>query len=128
MAAREVTRDSLRSSVGGAGGGTGLVLIAQGIGLNTTGGKALVYISPFATVLIGSILFFAEIQLDRLLQRRAVRSAQITITEQLDNPRTSNEHKDRLRKKLESLEESWAADQITRAKITYASPRRSGRS
>lgn len=112
-------RDALSSSVGGVSGGTGLVAIAHAVGVSTGLGQVLLYVAPAGTFLIGSGLYFLEAQGSRYLQRRAVKKARDTLVEQLDNPRTSDEHKKKIRKMLEQLEESWATAEVDRVALAF---------
>lgn len=104
------------SSVGGASAGTGLVAVAQSIGPSTTLGAILLYAAPAASVIIGTGLYFVELQVSRYFERRLARSAIKTLTKQLQNPATSNGHKARIRKFLEEVENSVAASELERVK------------
>ncbi|TCO33063.1 hypothetical protein EV652_10362 [Kribbella steppae] len=54
-------------------------------------------------------LYYLEVQASRYLERRLVNNARKTLEKQLDGNRTSKEHKVRIRKKLEELEEAVAS-------------------
>lgn len=114
--------------VGGAGFGTGLVAIAQSIGPSTPVGAVLLYAAPAASVLIGSGLYFIELQLGRYLQGRLARGAIRTLTKQLENQQTSSEHKKRLRKQLEEVEAVVATSEVERVRQIGKLPPRPGRS
>jgi hypothetical protein len=106
-----------RAGIGGIGGGTGLVAIAQSIGPHTALGATILYLSPAASYVVGLLLFYGEIQASRYLELRLVANARKTLERQLDNPRTSASHKAKIRRKLEQLEESIAATELERIKV-----------
>ena len=112
-----IAPNSTRAGIGGVGGGTGLVAVAQSIGPGTVTGQVLLYLSPFVSFVVGSILYYMEIQASRYLERRAVINARKTLIEQLASPHTTEEHKAKIRKLLERLEESVAAAELERVKL-----------
>jgi hypothetical protein len=108
---------STRAGVGGISGGTGLVALAQLIGAKTPMGSTLLYLSPAVSFTIGVVLFYLEAQASRYLERRLVNNARKTLVTQLDNPRMSTAHKNKIRKLLEELEESVAKTEVERVKL-----------
>jgi hypothetical protein len=108
--------------MGGVGGGTGLVAIAQSIGPGTTTGEILLYLAPFVSFIVGSTLYYIEVQASRYLEHRAVSNAQKTLVGQLLNPHTTEEHKAKIRKLLEKLEESVATAELERVKLIDVPP------
>jgi hypothetical protein len=117
-----IAPNSTRAGIGGVGGGTGLVAIAQSIGPGTTAGEILLYLSPFASFVVGSILYYFEVQASRYLEHRAVSNARKTLVQQLSSPHTTEEHKVKIRKLLERLEESVATAELERVKLIGAPP------
>lgn len=109
--------NSARASIGGVGGGTGLVALAQAIGPRTAAGAIILYLSPAISVFVGIVLYYFEVQASRYLERRVLNSARKTLEQQLDNPRLTNAHKNRVRKLLEELEESVARSEVYRVKL-----------
>lgn len=105
-----------RATIGGVGSGTGIVAIAQAVGPTTTLGAILLYLAPAISYLIGAVVFFIEVQASQFLERRMVKSARKTLREQLENSAMSREHKARIRRKLEQLEESLADAELARVK------------
>lgn len=99
-----------------------MVAIAQTIGASTTKGEILLYLAPFVSFIVGSILYYIEVQASRYLERRAVSSARKTLIQQLTNPHTTEEHKAKIRKLLERLEESVATAELERVKLIGAPP------
>jgi hypothetical protein len=83
---RPLTPSSARASIGGIGGGTGLVAIAQTIGPHTTAGAILLYLAPAISFIAGAALYYLEVQASQYLERRLVASARRTLERQLDNP------------------------------------------
>lgn len=112
-----IAPNSTRAGMGGVGGGTGLVAIAQTIGSGTTTGEILLYLAPFVSFIVGSVLYYLEIQASRYLERRAVSNARNTLIQQLTNPHTTEDHKAKIRKLLERLEESVATAELERVKL-----------
>ena len=78
--------NSVRAGVGGVGGGTGLVAIAQSLGPGSTVGAILLYAAPAVSVVIGTSLFYLEVQATRYLERRLVNNARRTLERQLASP------------------------------------------
>lgn len=91
--------------------------MAQTIGPETTAGALLLYIAPAASIVVGALLYYLELQASRYLERRVVNSARRTLERQLDNPRTSPEHKAKMRVMLEELEETVATTELERVKL-----------
>ena len=119
---REQGRDKTRSNVTGIGGGTGLLGIADAIGVHTPAGQAVMFVAPLASYLISAVFYYLELQASRRLQLRQVERARDTLILQLNNPHTSQAHKIKTRKNLEALEESWAKDELRRATVTFDLP------
>lgn len=109
--------NSVRAGVGGVGGGTGLVAIAQSLGPGSTVGAILLYAAPAVSVVIGTSLFYLEVQATRYLERRLVNNARRTLERQLASPHTSDAHKAKITRMLEDLEQSIAAAELERVKI-----------
>jgi hypothetical protein len=108
---------STRAGVGGVGGGTGFVALAQAIGPKTPMGSTILYLAPTISFVVGIVLYYFEAQTSRYLERRLVNSARKTLEAQLDNPRMSAAHKNKIRKMLEELEESVAKAHVERVKL-----------
>ena len=109
--------NSTRASIGGVGGGTGLVAVAQAIGSTTTAGTIILYLAPAISFFVGIVLYFFEAQTSRYLERRLLNNARRTLEQQLDNPRLTSSHKNKIRKLLEELEESVAKAEVSRVKL-----------
>lgn len=108
---------STRAGVGGVGGGTGIVALAQVIGPKTPLGSTILYLAPAISFVIGIVLYYLEAQASSYLERRLVNNARKTLMAQLDNPLMSTTHKNKIRKMLEELEESVAKAQVERVKL-----------
>jgi hypothetical protein len=113
-----------RATVGGVGGGTGLVAIANAIGPETTTGAILLYLSPTVAYITGAIFYYIDLQTSRFLERRLVNSARKTLIKQMQNPAMSAQHKAYMRKKLEELERTVAETELARVKSMGAVPER----
>ena len=118
------TASKAGSGVGGAGAGTGLVAIAESIGPTTTWGAILLYAAPVASVLIGSGLYFVQLQTNRYLQGRVAKGAVNTLTKLLKNPQTSDAHKAQIRRQLEEIESVVARNEVERVKEIGVLPAR----
>ena len=114
--------NSTRAGIGGVGGGTGLVAIAQTVGPHTTLGMILLYLAPATSFVIGAALYYVEVQASRYLERRVINSARKTLERQLDSNRTSDSHKVRIRKMLEELEVSEASAELDRVRLLRITP------
>jgi hypothetical protein len=110
-------RPSARASIGGVGGGTGLVAIAQSVGSDTTLGAILLYLAPTVSFVVGALLLYLETQASRFLERRVIKGARKTLQAQLEDRHTSVEHKARIRAMLEEMETSVAWRELERARI-----------
>src|SRR4051812_39263746 len=96
------------AGVAGAGAGTALVLVANGLHEGHPLKPLLSYAAPSATVLFGVACFWIQREGFDLLHdwriRRRGNRAKRRFHESLNNPDTSEEHKNAIRKKLEELE------------------------
>src|SRR4051812_45804244 len=98
-ASESSTATTTRAGLAGAGGGTGVVAIAESLPAGTTR-DVLVYLAPTASVIVGAVTFYVEIATKRFLQRRLVASVRARLQEYLSNPATSDEHKAKLVQQL----------------------------
>ena len=105
-----------RATVGGVGGGTGVVAIAQAVGPTTALGALLLYSAPTIAYVAGAGVYFIEVQASRFLERRMAKGARKTIFELLQNPLISAEGKDWYRQQLELLEGAMADAELARVK------------
>jgi len=121
-----LTPSSARASIGGVGGGTGLVAIAQSVGPNTAIGAILLYLAPATSFVVGAVLYYMEVQASRYLEKRLVNGARKTLERQLDNPRTSDEHKASIRAMLEEMERSVATAELERVRLMGISRQQEG--
>ena len=110
--------NSKRAGIGGVGGGTGVVAIAQAIGAKTAVGAVLLYLSPSISIAAGALLYYALLQAANFQDRRALNDARSTFDQIMRNPRLSTEFKARMQAQWESLEESVANSKFQRAKLT----------
>lgn len=106
-----------RAGLAGAGGGTGLVAVAESLPVDPSVKSLLVYAAPTVAVLFGSLVLFAQVQMSRYLQQRLVKRVRRDLEECLKNPHTSDEHKKRIRDRLEDLENVVTIQDIERIKV-----------
>ena len=114
---------TFRAGLAGAGGGTSLLLLAESLPPGSLRSIAL-YIAPSASVILGSIFFYVEIQAKRYLQQRLVKRVRRTLEEYLQNPLTSEEHKLALRKRLELVEQTVTLQEVERIRFIGVLPAR----
>ncbi len=97
--------------------------IAQHVGVNTVLGQVLIYAAPVVSVVAGAVLYQLKLRAGWYNERSQVKSARKTLEKQLKNPRTSEEHKARIRTMLEKLDHSAAAAELARIKFLGRSSR-----
>ncbi len=114
--AKQPSGTTFRAGLAGAGGGTSLLLLAESLEPGSLRSIAL-YVAPSASVILGSIFFYVEIQAKRYLQQRLVRRLRGTLEEYLANPHTSDEHKVALRKQLELIEQTVTLQEVERIRV-----------
>lgn len=115
--ARVPPQKSINAGIGGIGGGTGLVAIAQTVGAHTVLGEVLLYIAPAVSVIAGTIFYQLKLQADWYGERWQIKRARKTLEHQLSYPHTSEEHKAQIRKLLEELDHAVATAEINRIKL-----------
>lgn len=103
--------NTARAGLAGAGGGTGLVLIADTLPTGSPWREVFTFVAPSASVVFGALVYYVEVQASRLLQQRLVGRLRRTLEEYLKNPHTSDDHKALLRRRLEEVENviTWQA-------------------
>jgi hypothetical protein len=105
-----------RAGFAGAGSGTGLVVFAESLPDGAARTISL-YLAPAASVLLGALALYVEIQARRYMQHRLVRRLRRTLEEYLRNPHTSDEHKLLLRQRLEQIEEVVTSQEVERIRL-----------
>ena len=98
----------LGSGAAGAGGGTVLVVLARSLPDTNPWKTPLLIVAPSVTVIVSAIWLFAWrsiIALYRQKQRkRLFAEAKKTLSEGIENPHASEEHRAVLRKRLEAFQ------------------------
>jgi hypothetical protein len=101
-------RSAFQGSAAGVGAGTLLVLLANNLAPNNPWKPWLVLLAPSVSVALGAFLTWSSRIIQRWLADRQrqfrISRAKCTLQAALNNPNTSAEHKDQLRRELESLE------------------------
>ena len=105
------------AGLGGVGAGTGLVAIAQAVGPSSTLGIVLLWIAPTVSFVTGAAFYYVQVQASRYFEKRLIGNARKTLEKQLDNPKTSDEHKAKIRDMLEDLEETVANAELERVRL-----------
>jgi hypothetical protein len=103
------SRNSINAGLGGVGGGTGLVAIADRVGVHTVLGQVLIYSAPAITVIAGALLYQLKLRADWFNEQSQVKRARKVLEAQLRSPHASEEHKAEIRLMLEELDRSVAA-------------------
>lgn len=109
--------NSINAGLGGVGGGTSIVAIAQQVGVHTVLGQVLIWAAPAVSVIAGAMLYQLKFRVDWYNERSQVKRARRTLEEQLRYPHTSEEHKAKIREMLEELDHSAAAAELARIKF-----------
>jgi len=115
--------NSINAGLGGVGGGTGIVAIAQQVGVHTVLGEVLIYVVPVVSVIAGAVLYQLKFRVDWYNERSQVKKARRTLEEQLRYPHTSEEHKAKIREMLEEIDHSVAVAELARIKFFGSSGR-----
>ena len=109
----------LNAGVGGAGGGTLLIAIAQNLGTYTTPGLILVYCTPAIAIVFG----FASDQIQswglRIREQSVIKDARKTIERQLNDPNTSPAHKEELKSMLEGLGKEIGENKLIQVRTVF---------
>src|SRR4051812_25900041 len=90
-------RASVDAGLGGIGGGTGMIAIAQLIGTDTLWGNVILYVAPTVSVVAGITFFQIRLQAAWYAERWQIRRARKTLENQLANATASEAHKSRIR-------------------------------
>jgi len=90
------------------GGGTLLVLLAQSLPDDSVLRSWIVVLAPSVSVALSALWLWIRREIDRQIERRrfeaAIREARAALMAGVENPNTSDAHKEELRKHLEELE------------------------
>jgi hypothetical protein len=111
------SRTTINAGIGGVGGGTGIVAIAQQVGVHTVTGQILVYVAPAVSVIAGTVFYQLKLRADWYIERSQVKKARKTIEKQLKNPHTSEDYKIEARETLDELDRAEAAAELARIKF-----------
>ncbi len=106
------------ASAAGVGGGTLLVLYANSLPDSSHIKFWLVLAAPSVSVFLGVIWLWLRVEIANYVQglkvRSIARAAKATLQEALANPSTSEEHKSRIRSRLEEVEMLLSDHQMKR--------------
>jgi hypothetical protein len=104
----------------GVGGGTLLVVIANSLPENNKLKPWLIWAAPSVSVFLGGLWLWLQVKIANHLRDREVRllinNARKTLEEALNNPKTSEPHRARIRRQLEKLEQVSIDRQMERIK------------
>jgi hypothetical protein len=115
---------SVNAGIGGVGGGTSLIAVAQVVGTHTVLGQVLMYLAPTVSVIAGTVLYQLKLQADWYGERWQVRRARKTLEKQLNSPHASEDHKAWLKKKLEEVDQAVAEAELRRVRLIWQTPKR----
>jgi hypothetical protein len=114
------TQEAVAPSVGAIGSGTGLVALAQIVGTNTLPGKVILYLAPFATFIMGSVLLYLMRGASRYFQQRDYRKVRRAIIAVLEDSSADETVRLAAKAALIELDKKWLASQI--AGVTFSDP------
>lgn len=112
---------SVNAGIGGAGGGTSMIAIAQVVGTHTVLGQVLMYVAPTVAVVAGSLLYQVKLQADWYGERWQVRRARKTLEKQLLSPHTTDEHKLWIKEQLQEVDRVVAEAELRRVRLLWQS-------
>ncbi|MFI3219619.1 MAG: hypothetical protein QX189_10935 [Methylococcales bacterium] len=122
---------SIAMGAAGAGGGTLLVLLANNLPDASLFKSWLVIIAPSASVFLGSLLFWLKNKVSSYFENKMVQNELEKIREMLktalNDDNTSEQHKEEMRKKLESLDKIAVNIRLNKIKVVVQSARTSAR-
>jgi hypothetical protein len=111
-------QEAVAPSVGAIGSGTGLVAIAQILGTDTLPSKIILYLAPFATFIMGSVLLYFMRGASRYFQQRDYRKVRRAIIAVLEDPSVDETVRLAAKAALIELDKKWLASQI--AGVTFS--------
>jgi hypothetical protein len=118
MAEHKATGLAAGVSAAGAGGGTLLVLYATSLPDTNQWKQLLLLASPSLSVFVGVAWLWIRVQIANYVQWKTMQSlakgAKATLLEAIANPNTSDEHKKKLRARLEEVELILSDHQLKR--------------
>lgn len=103
---RTVKESKAGAGAAGAGGGTLLVMLANT--LSNPWKSWLIVDSPSVSIILSALWLWCQVGIANYVQdlklKQLVRSTKAILLEALDNPNTSDDHREAIRKRLEELE------------------------
>ena len=111
----------MNAGIGGVGGGTSMIAIAQVVGTHTVVGQVLMYVAPTVSVIAGTVLYQLKLQADWYGERWQVRRARKTLEKQLNSPHASDDHKAWIKMKLEEVDHAVAEAELRRVRLMWQS-------
>lgn len=113
------SRKTLQAGIGGAGGGTIMVAVAQAAGTDTLLGQVILYAAPTASVIAGALFYELKFRAERMTQKSHVKAARKTLVKQLSDPNTSDKYKQELATMIEELDRTVANAELARVKSRH---------
>ncbi len=111
---------AIGGGVTGAGSGTLVVIIANGLPQDSPYKAVLLHSAPTVSVIIGTVTTYLISWLKQYLARKeledAFSDAKNHMVEMLKNPETSDGHKNNIRQKLEQLESVTVESKLSAVK------------
>jgi hypothetical protein len=108
------------AGIGGAGGGTLLVVVARLLPDGYWLRPLLLWAAPTASVTLTGVWIWVQGQVsgwaENRKQRNVVKEARATLEGALSNPATSTEHREKVRAELEALEMIEVSRRMSRVK------------
>lgn len=117
-------RPSVNAGLGGATGGTGIIGIAQVVGVHTLLGEILLYAAPTVSVVAGTVAYQLQSQANWLNELWEIKRARRTLLKQLISPGVSDETKAKIRQMIDELDHTLAEMQLSRVKVIASRKRK----
>jgi hypothetical protein len=105
------------AGVAGAGAGTGLVLIAESLGVSDPLRPILLYLAPSASLLFGAVGYVMQVEAARLWRRRIVRRGRREVQAFLDMPGISDARKAVVQEQWEKTEQYLTLEELERMSV-----------
>ncbi|MEU0794514.1 hypothetical protein ABZ342_31025 [Amycolatopsis sp. NPDC005961] len=117
------TGKPLQAGIGGAGGGTIMVTIAQAFGTHTVHGQIILYAAPTVSVIAGAVFFELKFRAERMTEKSRIKAARKTLVKQKEDPNTTASYKQELDKMIEEIDRTVANAEVARVKTKHSSIR-----
>lgn len=116
-----IERGTATAGAGGVGGGTLLVVIANSLPSDHWARDILLWAAPAASVTLTGLWLWVQRRVPEIYherrRRKAIREAKQSLTEAIENPHTSDPHRNDMRNELEAIELLEAQEHVQRVRL-----------